>query len=59
VEKTHCSSLEMYNCSRSCWITILVLPTHVLGEALIEASKVHNLFMEYSNNIYFGVMESS
>ena len=42
----------MYNCYRSCWITDLVLPTHTFGEAIIKTSKIHNLFIPYSNNIY-------
>jgi hypothetical protein len=35
----------MYNHCRSCWITVLVLPTHTSGEAIIETSKIHNLFI--------------
>jgi hypothetical protein len=35
---------------RSCWITVLVLPTHALGEAILQTSKIHNLFIQYPNN---------
>jgi hypothetical protein len=38
----HYSSPKMY---RSCWITVLVLPIHAFGEAIIEISKIHNLFI--------------
>jgi hypothetical protein len=30
----------------------LVLPTHAFGEAIIETSKIHNLFIQYPNNTY-------
>jgi hypothetical protein len=30
---------------------ILVLPTHTFGEAIIETSKIYNLFIQYPNNI--------
>jgi hypothetical protein len=33
---------------RSCWIIVLVLPTHVFEEAIIETSKIHNLFIYHS-----------
>jgi hypothetical protein len=59
VEKPHCSSLEMYSYYRSCWITVLVLPTHAFGEAIIETSKIHNLFIQYPNDTYFSALESS
>jgi hypothetical protein len=36
--------VAVHDC-RSCWITILVLPTHVLREAIIKTSKFHNLFI--------------
>jgi hypothetical protein len=45
VEKLHCSSPEMYSYCRSCWTTVLVLPTHTFGKAVIETSKIHNLFI--------------
>jgi hypothetical protein len=28
-------------------------------EAIIETSKIHNLFIQYPNNKYFSVLESS
>jgi hypothetical protein len=59
VVKTNYSSPQIYNYCRSCWITILVLPTHVFGEAIIETLKIHNLFIQYPNNTYFSVLESS
>jgi hypothetical protein len=37
----------MYRFYRLGWITVLVLPTHAFGEAMIETSTIHNLF----NNI--------
>jgi hypothetical protein len=40
----------MYMICRSCWITVLVLPTHALGEAILQTSKIHNLFIQYPNN---------
>jgi hypothetical protein len=40
---------------RSCWITVLVLPTHAFEEVIIETSKIHNLFIQYPNNTYFSV----
>jgi hypothetical protein len=43
----------MYTCCRSCWITILVLPTHVFGEAILQTSKILKLFIQYPNNTYF------
>jgi hypothetical protein len=52
LEKTHCSSPEMYSSYRSWWITVLVLLTHVFGEALIETSKIHDLFIHYPKNTY-------
>jgi hypothetical protein len=45
VEKTHCSSPEIYTSCRSCWITVLVLPTYVFGEAMLQTKKIHNLFI--------------
>jgi hypothetical protein len=36
---------------------VLVLPTHAFGEAIIETSKIHNLFIQYPNNTYFSVLE--
>jgi hypothetical protein len=59
MEKVHCSNPEMYRSCRSCWITVLILPTHVFGEAIIETSKIHNLVIQYPNNSYFGALESS
>jgi hypothetical protein len=43
----------MYSYYRSCWITVLVLPTHAFGEAIIETSKIDNLFIQHPNNTYF------
>jgi hypothetical protein len=37
----------------------LVLPTHVFGEAILQTSKIHNLFIQYPNNTYFNAWESS
>jgi hypothetical protein len=59
VETLHYSTPEMYSNCRSCWITVLVLPTHAFGEAIIEILKIHNLFIQYPNNIYFSALESS
>jgi hypothetical protein len=58
-EKTRCSSLEIYTSCRSCWLTVLVLPTHVFGEGILQTSKIHNLFIQSPNNTYFNVLESS
>jgi hypothetical protein len=58
VEKLHYSSPEMYSYCRSCWITVLVLPTHTFGEAIIETSRIHNLFIQYPNITYFSALES-
>jgi hypothetical protein len=44
VEKTQCSSLEIYTCRRSCCITILILPIHIFGEAIQK-------FITYSYSI--------
>jgi hypothetical protein len=44
VEKVHCSISKTYNYCGSCLITALLLPTHVFEEAIIETSKIHNLF---------------
>jgi hypothetical protein len=52
----YCSILEMYSCCRSCWIAILLLSTHVFWEAIIETSKIHNLFIEYPNITYYSVL---
>jgi hypothetical protein len=53
MEKTHCSSPELYTSYRSCWLTILVVPINVFGEAILQTSKIHNLFIQYPNNTYF------
>jgi hypothetical protein len=34
VEELYCSSPEMYSYCRSCWTTVLVLPTHAFGKAI-------------------------
>jgi hypothetical protein len=47
VEKPHCSSPKMYSYCRSYWTTVLILPTHAFGKAIIETSK----FIAYSYNI--------
>jgi hypothetical protein len=52
--RKYCSSLEMYT---SC--TVLVLPTHVFGQAILQTSKIHNLFIQYPNYTYFSALESS
>jgi hypothetical protein len=55
-ETTLCSNLEIYTSYRSCWLTVLVLPTHVLGKLYFKLKK----FITYSpNNTYFNVLESS
>jgi hypothetical protein len=36
----------------------MVLPTHAIGEAMIETSKIHNLCIQYLNNTYFSALES-
>jgi hypothetical protein len=59
VEITYYTSPKMYTICRSCWITVIVLPTHVFGEARIETSKIHNLFIQYPNNTYFSILKSS
>jgi hypothetical protein len=59
VEKTHCNSPKMYTSSRSCWIMILVLLAPIFGEAILKTSKIHNSFIQYPNNTYFSVLESS
>jgi hypothetical protein len=33
--------------------------THAFGKAIIETSKIHNLFIQYPNNIYFSALEFS
>jgi hypothetical protein len=40
-------------------MTVLVQPTHVFGEAILQTSKIHNLFIQYPNNTFFNAMESS
>jgi hypothetical protein len=35
------------------------MPTHAFGEAIIETSKIHNLFIWYSNSTYCIALESS
>jgi hypothetical protein len=45
MENPHCSSPEMYSYCRSCWMTILVQPTHVFGEAILKK------FITYSYSI--------
>jgi hypothetical protein len=37
----------------------LVLPTYIIGEAIYETSKIHNLFIQYPNDTYFSALESS
>jgi hypothetical protein len=34
------------------------LPTHVLGEAILQTSKIHNFFIQYPNKIYFSALKS-
>jgi hypothetical protein len=55
----HYSSSETYTSCRSCWIMVLVVPTQVVGEAIFQTSKIHNLFIQYLNEIYFSTLESS
>jgi hypothetical protein len=38
---------------------VLVLYTDDFGEAIIETLKIHNLFIQYQNNAYYSVLESS
>jgi hypothetical protein len=59
MEKPHCSSLEIYSYCRLRWITVLVLPTQAFGKAIIETSKIHNLFIQYPYNTCFSALESS
>jgi hypothetical protein len=59
VEKTHCSNPKMYTSCKSCWIMVLVLPTHVFGEAIFQTSKTHDFSIQYPNNTYFSTLESS
>jgi hypothetical protein len=33
--------------------------TQAFGKAIIETSKIHNLFIQYPNNAYFSALESS
>jgi hypothetical protein len=47
----------MYTSYRSCWITVLILPTPVLGEAILQTSKIHNLFIQYPYNTYFSTLD--
>jgi hypothetical protein len=35
------------------------LSTHVFGEAILQTSKIHNLFIQYPNNTQFSLLESS
>ena len=37
----------MYDYNRSYWITVLILPTHTFGEAIIETAKIRNLFLQF------------
>jgi hypothetical protein len=63
MEKKHYSSLEIYSCCRSCWITVLVLPTHVLEEVIIgiidillgwnpleNGDEIHKIFCHFNNS---------
>jgi hypothetical protein len=59
MEKLHCNNPKMYSYYKSCWITVLVLSTHTLEEVIIETLKIHDLFIQYPNNTYFSVLESS
>jgi hypothetical protein len=38
---------------------VLVLPTHVFGEAILKTSKIQNLLIQYPNNTYLNALESS
>jgi hypothetical protein len=40
-------------------MTVLVLPTHAFGEAIIKTSKFHNLFIQHPHNTHFSALESS
>jgi hypothetical protein len=33
------------------------MPTHVFEEAILQTSKIHNLFTQYPNNKYFSALE--
>jgi hypothetical protein len=54
-----CSMQKIYTSRRSCWLMVLVLPTHIFGEDILQTSKIHNLFIQYPNNTYFNALESS
>lgn len=43
----------MYNYGRSCWMTVLVLPTQAFQKPIIETSNIHKLFIQYPHNAYF------
>jgi hypothetical protein len=47
MDKTQRSNSEMYISCRSCWITVLVLPTHVFGKGEFKLQK----FITYLYNI--------
>jgi hypothetical protein len=38
---------------------VLVLRTDAFGEAIIETLEIHYLFIQYQNNAYYSVLESS
>jgi hypothetical protein len=38
---------------------IFVLLAHVFGEAILQTSKIHKLFIQYPNNTYFSALKSS
>jgi hypothetical protein len=51
--------VTIHKCTASVdWITVLVLPIHIFGKTTIETSKIHNLFIQYSNNKYFSALRS-
>jgi hypothetical protein len=35
------------------------MPPHIFGEAIIETSNTHNLFLQYSNTTYSSVLDLS
>jgi hypothetical protein len=53
-----CSSPEMHTSCRSCWIMVLILPTHLFWESILQTSKIHNLFIPYPNNTYVSTLEN-
>jgi hypothetical protein len=51
VERTNYSNPWMHINYRSCSTTVLLLPTHTYGEAIIKTSKICTLFIQYPNSV--------